>query len=279
MTEAELTSRGPVADRLSGKVALVTGAGGGMGRVVALLFAEAGATVFGCDIKKDGIEETVRLATQQGRSVQGAVVDLTDEAQVNGWVAEAARKPGRIDVLYNNGAGTHSAPFADMTAHQWRETMRLELDVVFFPAKAVWPHMVAQRGGSIINIASVAGMLGGEGTGGSAHAAGKGGVIALTRQLATEGGPHGVRVNSIAPGPIMTDLVRPFYEGHEGIRVLFDRTPALERHGYPSDVAYAGLFLASDEARYVTGVNLPVDGGQACKTGVMVGNPGLKSSS
>lgn len=278
MTEADLTSRGPVAGRLKGKVALVTGAGGGMGRVVALLFAEAGATVFGCDIKKDGVEATAKLASDRDLSVEPAVLDLTNGEQVNDWVAEVARKAGRIDVLYNNGAGTHSAPFGEMTAQQWRDTLRFELDVVFFPAKAVWPHMVAQGSGSIINIASVAGMLGGEGTGGTAHAAGKGGVIAVTRQLATEGGPLGIRVNSIAPGPILTELVRPHYEGHEAIRVLFDKTPALLRHGYPGDVAYAGLFLASDESNYVTGVNLPVDGGQACKTGVMLGNPGPKSS-
>lgn len=265
-------SRGPCADRLKDKVVLVTGIGGGMGRVVALLFAEAGAKVVGCDINKAGLDETTRRAAERGLSIDGAVADASSEDQMNSWAADAVRRHGRIDVLYNNGASTHMAPFGEMTGQQWRETMRLELDVVFFPTRAVWSQMVDQRGGSIINIASVAGMLGGEGTGGAAHCAGKGGVIALTRQLATEGGPHGIRVNSIAPGPIMTDMIRPIYEGRPGIRVLFDRTPAMERHGYPSDVAYAGLFLASDEAMYVTGANLPVDGGQSCKTGVILGN-------
>ncbi|OAF09378.1 hypothetical protein AXW67_26790 [Bradyrhizobium neotropicale] len=263
-------SRGPCAGRLKDKVALITGAGAGMGQIVSLLFAEAGAKVFGSDVNPAGLDETARLASERGLSIDVATVDASSEEQTKGWVAEAVRKCARVDVLYNNGASVRMAPFSEMTARQWQDTLRLELDVVFFPTKAVWPHMVAQQGGSIINIASVAGMLGGEGTGASAHAAGKGGVIALTRQLATEGALHWIRVNSIAPGPILTETLRPRYETDARLRAQFNDTPALARTGYPIDVAYAGLFLASDEALYITGVNLPVDGGKTCKSGPMV---------
>ncbi|WP_161491319.1 SDR family NAD(P)-dependent oxidoreductase [Bradyrhizobium neotropicale] len=251
-------------------MALITGAGAGMGQIVSLLFAEAGAKVFGSDVNPAGLDETARLASERGLSIDVATVDASSEEQTKGWVAEAVRKCARVDVLYNNGASVRMAPFSEMTARQWQDTLRLELDVVFFPTKAVWPHMVAQQGGSIINIASVAGMLGGEGTGASAHAAGKGGVIALTRQLATEGALHWIRVNSIAPGPILTETLRPRYETDARLRAQFNDTPALARTGYPIDVAYAGLFLASDEALYITGVNLPVDGGKTCKSGPMV---------
>jgi NAD(P)-dependent dehydrogenase (short-subunit alcohol dehydrogenase family) len=159
------------------------------------------------------------------------------------------------------------APFAEMTFEQWRETIRLELDVIFAPTKAVWPHMIAQNGGSIINIASGAGMRAAEGTGTAAHAAGKGGVIAVTRQLAIEGAPHWIRVNSISPGPIMTPNVRKIYETNPAFQRLFDSSTALSRHGFPIDIAYAGLFLASDESLFVTGINLPVDGGSTSKIG------------
>ncbi|TWB87740.1 NAD(P)-dependent dehydrogenase (short-subunit alcohol dehydrogenase family) [Bradyrhizobium macuxiense] len=269
-TVEEIGSRGPCAGRLKDKVALITGAGAGMGRTVSLLFAEAGAKVLGSDVNAVGLDETARLASQRGLSIEIATVDASSEQQAISWIAEAVRKHGRVDVLYNNAASVRMAPFSEMTAQQWQETLRCELDVVFFPTKAVWPHMVAQQGGSIINIASVAGMLGGEGTGASAHAAGKGGVIALTRQLATEGAPHWIRVNSIAPGPILTENIRPRYEADMRLRAQFDDTPALARTGCPIDVAYAGLFLASDEALYITGVNLPVDGGKTCKSGPMV---------
>lgn len=234
-------------------MALATGAGGGQGQVVSLLFAEAGATVFASDVNAATLEETRAKAAQRGLSIDVATVDASSAEQVAGWVEDAVRRHGRIDVLYNNGAGVHMAPFAEMTLEQWREILRLELDVFFLPTKAVWSIMTKQQGGSIINIPSCAGILAAEGLGTAVHSAGKGGVIALTRQLALEGVQHWIRVNCISPGPIMGPTLRLAYEGSHYFRRLFDSTPSLERHGFPSDVAYADLFLASDESTYITG--------------------------
>lgn len=271
MIDQKRLSSGPVKDRLKGKVALITGAGGGQGQVVSLLFAEAGATVFASDVNAETLEATRALAEERGLAITTTVVDASSAGQANAWVDEAMAKAGRIDVLYNNGAHVHMAPFADMTAEQWHETIRLELDVIFMPTKAVWPVMTRQQGGSIINISSCSGILAAEGLGAAAHAAGKGGVIAVTRQLAMEGAPHWIRVNCISPGPIMGPTLQIAYDSSEYFRNLFDSTPMLERHGYPIDIAYMGLFLASDESQFVTGVNIPVDGGGVSKVGAVMG--------
>lgn len=263
-------SNGPCKDRLRGKVVLVTGAGGGQGRAVSLLFAQAGAIVFASDINPGTLEETGRQAAELGLEITTTPVDASSSEQTLAWVELAMGAHGRIDVLYNNGAHLHLAPFADITVDQWHETLRLELDVVFMPTKAVWPIMVAQQGGSIINIASCQGILASEGIGGSAHSAGKGGVIAVTRQLALEGAPHWIRVNCISPGPIMGPALQVAYDASADFRNLFDSTPMLDRHGFPDDVAYAGLFLASDESQFITGINLPIDGGGVSKVGAMM---------
>ena len=264
-------SKGVCTGRLQGKVALVTGAGGGQGQIVAQLFAEAGAKVCASDINPSTLEQTRALCEQRGLTIDIATVDASAPEQVNAWVDGVMCKHGRIDVLYNNGAGVHMAPFEQMSFEQWKETIRLELDVVYLPTKAVWPIMTSQQGGSIINIASCAGMLAAEGLGTSAHAAGKGGVIALTRQLSLEGAPHWIRVNCISPGPIMGPALQRPYDESPHFRKLFDSTTSLDRHGYPLDIAYAGLFLASDESTFITGVNLPIDGGATSKVGALMG--------
>lgn len=270
MMDAKRISNGPVTDRLKGKVCLVTGAGGGQGQVVATLFAQAGARVYASDINAETLASTQQLADDLGLEIVTTVVDASSQEQTLAWADQIAANEGRIDVLYNNGAHVHMAPFAEMTVDQWHETIRLELDVIFMPTKAVWPIMTRQQGGSIINIASCQGILASEGLGGSAHSAGKGGVIAVTRQLALEGAPHWIRVNCISPGPIMGPTLQIAYDGSENFRALFDSTPMLERHGFPPDVAYLGIYLASDESQFVTGVNIPVDGGAVQKVGTFL---------
>jgi len=260
-------SKGIVGGRLAGKVVLVTGAASGQGQAVALLFAEAGATVIASDINAQGLEGTATLAKQRGVSVELSMVDAADPDGTSRWVDAAAAAHGGIDVLYNNGAGVHMVPFADMTLQQWHETLRWELDVVFIPTKAAWPHLTRRGGGSVINIASVSGMRGSEFLGAAAHAAGKGGVLGFTRQLALEGAPHWIRVNAISPGPIVTPTTQGLYDVSSEFRHHFDGWPLVARTGRPIDVAYAGLFLASEESAFITGVNLPVDGGWSCKGG------------
>jgi meso-butanediol dehydrogenase/(S,S)-butanediol dehydrogenase/diacetyl reductase len=260
-------SEGPVTGRLANKVVVVTGAGRGQGRDVALLFARAGATVVASDINPASIEETRVIASREGLTLEVAVVDAADDHSVRSWVDDAARRFRDIDVLYNNAAYTHFAPFGEMTLEQWRETLRLELDVVFIPTQAVWRHMLAQGGGSIINVASTSGMRGSALLGAAAHAAGKSGVIGFTRQLAAEGAAHWIRVNSISPGPIVTPVTQGMMEGNQQFADAFEAWPLLGRSGRSSDIAYAALFLASDESAWITGSNLVVDGGVSCKAG------------
>lgn len=271
MIDPKRISHGDCRGRLQDKVALITGAGGGQGRVVAQKFAEAGALVFASDVNAATLEQTRVEAEARGLQIATSVVDASSSDDVQAWVGEAAGKHGRIDVLYNNGAHVHMAPFEDITINQWHETIRLELDVIFMPTKAVWPIMKAQQGGSIINIASCAGILASEGIGASAHSAGKGGVISVTRQLALEGAPHWIRVNCISPGPIMGPHLQGLYDASQDFRTLFDSTPMLDRHGFPADIAYAGIFLASDESQFITGINLAIDGGGVNKIGAHAG--------
>jgi len=264
------TSRGPVEGRLAGKVVLVTGVGGGQGREIALLFARAGAIVAGCDINADRLSGMKELARERGITVDLALVDASDETEVRSWVDGVAARHGGIDILYNNGAGVHFAPFAEMTMEQWHETLRMELDAVFVPSQATWRHLIARGGGSIINIASISGMRGTEvlgGIGAAAHAAGKSGVIGLTRQLAAEGAPHWIRVNAISPGSISTPASDAMMATSPDARRMLDGKSLLARFGYSIDVAYAGLFLASDESTFITGANFPVDGGGTAKVG------------
>ncbi len=257
----------PVAGRLANKVALITGAGGGQGQAAALLFARAGATVLATDVDAAAVDATRALAAAEGLAVHIALLDVTDQAAAAKWVDDAAAAHGGIDILYNNAARTHFAPVGEMTLEQWRDTLRHELDIVFIPTRAAWAHMVRRGGGSIINIASVSGMRGTELMGASAHAAGKGGVIGFTRQLAIEGAPHWIRANTISPGPIVTPATRVGLQMSPEFARQFTGWPMLARTGTPIDVAFAALYLASDEASFVTGANLTVDGGMTAKSG------------
>ncbi|MBY3592356.1 SDR family oxidoreductase [Rhizobium bangladeshense] len=260
-------SRGPVAGRLDGKIAVVTGAGGGQGQAAALLFAKAGAIVIASDLNPKGVDDTRAIAREGSLPIHMTAVDAADEAAVSRWLDDAAEEHGGLDILYNNAAHTHFAPFGEMSLHQWRETMRLELDIVFIPTRAIWRHLVARGGGSIINIASVSGMRATEFLGGAAHATGKSGVIGFTRQIALEGAPHWIRANSISPGPIVTPVTEAILASSAEFAHNFNGWPLLARTGRAIDVAYAGLYFASDESSFVTGVNLPIDGGWAAKGG------------
>jgi meso-butanediol dehydrogenase/(S,S)-butanediol dehydrogenase/diacetyl reductase len=251
-----------VTGRLHGKVALITGTAGGQGRAAALLFAAEGATVVGTDVNRDGAAETVDLVRSAGGVMDSThPLDLADEDGVRAWIDDAAARHGGIDVLYNNAGATRFSPVAETSYADWSFTLRNELDIVFLATKHAWPHLVAHGGGSILLVGSTAGITGSLTNTRIAHTATKGGVVAMTRQLAAEGAAHGIRANCISPGMIRTpateaDLLAPDHPMNSIARAI-----PLGRIGAPEEVARCALFLASDEASYVTGANLVVDGG------------------
>ena len=249
--------------RLEGKVALITGVAGGIGAVAAARFAAEGARVVGCDLDKDGAaatEEVVRAAGGEITVFGG--VDLGDAAAASEWVDAAVATYDGIDVLYNNASTQRFAPLDDLTVEDWDFTMRNELDLVFYTVKAAWPHLKANGGGSIVNVGSIAATRGVEFMAQNAHSTAKGGVVALTLQLVVEGGPHGIRANVISPGLVETPNTAPMLaDPPERLRrVVLDRIP-LGRHGRPEDIVNAAVFLASDEAAWISGAHLVVDGG------------------
>lgn len=244
---------------LQNKVALITGTGGGQGRAAALRFAEAGAHVIGCDTKIEGNAETVELVTAAGGSMTGmAPVDLGDPAEAARWVAEAVAVHGRMDILYNNASRAEFAPMGTFPPEQWQRGIRNELDLLFYATEAAWPHLIQSRG-VIINTGSTAGMQG-SGPGGACHAAAKGGVIALSIHWAREGAPFGIRSVCISPGYIETPGTAAVTANKQFHDALVASSLA-KRGGTADDVANLAVYLASDLASFISGVNYPVDGG------------------
>jgi NAD(P)-dependent dehydrogenase (short-subunit alcohol dehydrogenase family) len=249
-----------MAQSLHGKVALITGTGGGQGRAAALRFTAAGARVIGCDLKVEGNRETAQMVRASGGEIVTMdPVDLGDPAQARKWIADAAAVHGRIDILYNNASAARFAPFETFPIEDWQFTIRNELDLVFYATRYAWSWLQKQ-GGVIINTASVAGIAG-SGPGGAGHAATKGAVIALTKQLAMEGAPHGIRVVAISPGFIETPATAALVADAQTRDLLLARS-LIKRVGQPEDIAGVALFLASEDAAFMTGTNVVVDGGR-----------------
>jgi meso-butanediol dehydrogenase / (S,S)-butanediol dehydrogenase / diacetyl reductase len=248
--------------RLEGKVALISGTGGGQGRVAALLFTHEGAKVVGCDVDEAAAAETERLVSEAGGELLSlAPLDISTRSGASEWVQRAISRFGRIDVLYNNASLPRFAPVGAMSDEDWAFTVRNELDVVWHSCNAAWAELQSS-GGAIINIASLAGLSGSRDLPQSAHAATKGAVIALTRQLAAEGAASGVRANCISPGVIRGPATDPMIAlGDDGPLAGMLRATAFGEAGQPEDVVWTAIFLASDEASFVNGANIVVDGG------------------
>ena len=247
--------------RLAGKTALVTGIGSGIGRGCALMFARHGARVFGCDISEPGAQETLQTAEAEGLEVQSLhPCDLTREEDVARFVDWAAAEGGGVDIVVNAAATAVFAWIEDMTLAQWRLTLAAELDSVFLMCRAAWPHLKS-RGGSIINFASANARMALEGSAALAHCAGKGGVLAMTRQLAMEGGPYGIRANTISPALVVTGATAPRVDLEPGFKEKVLTKMMIKRLGQPEDIAWCATYLASDESTWVTASDFAIDGG------------------
>jgi NAD(P)-dependent dehydrogenase (short-subunit alcohol dehydrogenase family) len=248
-------------DRLKDKVCVITGTGGSMGGVAAHMFTREGAKVVGCDINASAAQQTLdTVRSAGGQMVSLHPADMTRAADAAALIHLAVESYGRIDVLYNNCGMCRIAWVPEMTYKEFRETLDNEVDVVFHPTKAAWPHLIAAGGGSIINVASMNAKIAIEVMPGLAHMASKGAVLALTKQLAMEGGPHQIRANSISPGLVLTNQTREHAKRPEFWEPM-RRKLMLGRAGESEDIVPCAVFLASDESRWITGADIAIDGG------------------
>lgn len=242
--------------KTSGKVALVTGAARGIGQAIAREFALRGMTVIVSDIAESG-EEIAKGMRDEGLRAHFKKVDVSDQDSVNRAVKEIQDEFGGVDILVNNAGIRPTKPFAEMSYADWQLVLKVNLDGAFFFCAAVLPLMQARQWGRVINISSLAAQQGS--TGGHSHyAASKAGVVGLSKSLAREYAPFGITVNMIAPGWIDTEGWGGALDGKRDQYAA--RVPA-RRLGTPQDVAVGAAFLASEEASYVNGITLPINGG------------------
>ncbi|MBN1565074.1 MAG: glucose 1-dehydrogenase [Anaerolineae bacterium] len=247
--------------RLENKVVLITGAGSGMGREVALLFAKEGARVVLNDLVPETVEETAQMVTQAGGAAIAIAGNVADEADVEKTVKAGVEKFGKLDTLYNNAGimPNEDESVTTMKPDVWRRVLDVNLNGLALCCKYGIPQIIKAGGGAVVNVASFVALVGCS-VPQDAYTASKGAVIALTQSLAVQFGPKGVRSNAICPGPIITPLMETLFATEAAKMLRLNRIP-MGRFGQPHDVAYAALFLASDEASWINGASLVVDGG------------------
>ena len=259
--------------RLSGKVAIITGAASGIGRATALVFAQEGAKIVIADIHEEGLRETLRLVKQEGGEALIKKTDVSVEDDIKELIELAIKTYSRIDVLCNNaGIAGELKTLESEDTDEWRRILHVNLMGAVLGTKHVSTHMQERKSGAIVNTASVAGIRAGAGS--NAYSASKAAIISFTQTSACDLGGYNVRVNAVCPGLIDTNMVKPIfdYARAKGKEERLGYRCELRRYGRPEEVARAILFLASDEASYITGQALPVDGGNTASLNL----PGMK---
>ena len=246
--------------RLEGRVALVTGGGSGIGRASALAFADEGAPVVVADVDEPGGAETVRAVTEVGGKARFVSYDVTRSDDVAAMVTDVVTTEGRLDCAHNNAGTSGGTAFtADYPEEEWDRVMALNLRSVFLCMKHEIPPMVEQGGGAIVNTSSGAGLMGFPGL--PAYVASKHGVIGLTRATALEYVKSGIRINAVCPGSTRTPMLEAYMGGDPAIEKMMARSAPIGRLGAPSEIAAAVVWLCTDDASFVIGHALAVDGG------------------
>lgn len=243
--------------RLADRVAIVTGAAGGIGEAVAHMFSDHGATLLVADLNADGVAETAEAVNAKGGTASSMQVDVSDPAAATALVAEAIAKHGKLDIIANVAGIGHFGHFNDLTPEEFDRVMRINVNGTFYCAQAAAREMVKRKYGRIINIASIAGERAGEHR--PAYGTSKAAVIGLTRQGARDLGADGITVNAIGPGPVDTPLTREIHT--DNTRTNYVKVIPAGRYGTVEEIADAALFLAGEAAGYVNGHILFVDGG------------------
>lgn len=252
--------------KLEGRVAIVTGAALGIGRSTAVLFAKEGAEVVLADIDEEQAEETLRLIKEAGGEATVVRTDVANPEDVKAAVDAAVESYGKLDILFNNAGVALNGTVVETDEDLWNRALNVNLGGIYRGCKYSIPHMIENGGGSIVNMTSVQGLRGFHGW--AAYSASKGGIIALTQQIALEYAGHGVRANCVAPGTIMTPLNEKVFEeaeDPEALKETWNNMHPLGRFGQPEEVANPVLFLASDDSSFVTGQTLAIDGGITVK--------------
>src|SRR5690349_6858909 len=248
--------------KLEQRVAVITGAGSGIGQAMARLFAGEGARILAADVNESAAQETARMITEAGGTCRTFAVDVSRPEQVRAMIEAAIAAFGRIDILCNNAGIGSTTDVVECEPDEWDRVMTVNVKSVYLGCKYAIPHMLAQGGGVIVNTASVAGMVGLPKR--ASYSASKGAVIALTRQVAVEYVEQGIRVNCLCPGTVDSPWVgRLLQQADDPVaarQALVARQP-LGRLGTPDEIAAAALYLVSDDAAFITGTGLVIDGG------------------